>query len=90
MKKQVEIIVQGRVQGVFYRASTLNKAVYLDLLGTVTNLNNGSVKIICQGDIQQINKMIEWCWTGPPGSTVSNVIVTDQGVSQLTDFRILY
>ncbi len=90
MKKQVEIIVQGRVQGVFFRASALNKAIYLDLLGMVTNLNNGNVKILCQGETQQINAMIDWCWTGPPASIVSNVIVTDQGLSQLTDFRILY
>jgi len=66
MLQTIEINVSGRVQGVFYRQSTKEKAVELGIKGKVMNLDNGNVKIIATGTKEQLNKLIDWCKTGPP------------------------
>ncbi len=55
----------GIVQGVFYRYSTKRKADELGLAGTVRNLPDGSVEVVCEGDEKQIERLIEWCRQGP-------------------------
>ena len=69
--KCIKIIVGGKVQGVFYRKSTKEKADEFGLVGTVRNNPDGSVTIIAQGSKEDINKLIKWCKTGPDDAEVS-------------------
>ena len=81
----------GIVQGVFYRYSTKRKADELGLAGTVRNLPDGSVEIVCEGDEKQIERLIEWCRQGPSGAFVENVDVQWREKSGgLTGFSIVH
>ena len=68
-----ELLITGKVQGVFYRAHTKRFALELDLKGYVQNQDDGSVKIIVQGTKPRIKELELWCWQGPELSNVENV-----------------
>ncbi len=74
-KKRVHIIVLGKVQGVFYRASTKDTADNLGLGGIVRNKPDGTVEVIAEGDEGQLQKLIDWCHIGPDRSIVRGVEV---------------
>lgn len=67
----------GKVQGVYYRASTLNQATALGLTGWVRNEPDGSVSLMATGPREQLAALEHWCWQGPPGARVTEVIRTD-------------
>ena len=71
--KSVVIRVFGRVQGVYYRASTLNEATSLELTGWVRNRLNGSVEILAYGPEKKIESLIAWSSKGPPASRVDRI-----------------
>jgi acylphosphatase len=75
MFQTVSIIVTGKVQGVFYRQSTKDKAVELGLTGIVKNQPDGSVFIQASGPSGQLNQLIVWCHQGPPRAAVASVQV---------------
>lgn len=75
--RSVSITVRGRVQGVWFRASTKNEAVRLGLTGTVRNQPDGSVYIEAQGPSHQIESLIVWCHKGPELARVDEVEVVD-------------
>lgn len=70
-------IVSGKVQGVFYRATTREKALSLNLNGYAKNLPDGSVEVLAQGDITHIESLMTWLWKGSPASDVTSVHVSD-------------
>ncbi|MHB8110163.1 MAG: acylphosphatase [Syntrophorhabdaceae bacterium] len=70
MKARVHIIVQGIVQGVFFRYRTQQKAIELGCTGWVKNLADGGVEIICEGERQAVEKLAEWARIGPSGAFV--------------------
>lgn len=71
--KRVKIKVHGRVQGVFYRQSTRDKAITLGLRGWVRNELDGTVVIAAVGDSDQLDRLIAWSKIGPPSATVTLV-----------------
>jgi acylphosphatase len=71
--QRVTLIVTGRVQGVFYRDSTMRKARELGLSGNVRNLPDGSVRIEAQGPAAALEKLVIWAHEGPPAAVVSEV-----------------
>ena len=73
MEQTISIIVRGKVQGVFYRQSTKEKALELNITGTIRNLPDGSVYIIATGTTEQLNALVEWCWQGPRRAIVTDV-----------------
>lgn len=73
--RSVHIIIQGRVQGVGYRAWTARRARGLGLVGWVRNRADGSVEAVLQGDAHVVERMLADCRTGPPGALVSEVTV---------------
>jgi len=89
MLQTIEINVSGRVQGVFYRQSTKEKAVELGIKGKVMNLDNGNVKIIATGTKEQLNKLIDWCKTGPPKARVTHVDVQELPLQSFENFSIV-
>ena len=70
---RVRARVSGRVQGVFYRASTVQEAARLGLVGWVRNEPDGSVLIEAQGEREGVEHLLAWCGKGPPGARVSRV-----------------
>lgn len=68
-----QILVTGRVQGVFYRASTVNRAIELGIKGYVKNRNDGSVFIEAEGTSDQLMVFIDWCRQGPTYAIVDSL-----------------
>jgi acylphosphatase len=64
-RRRVLIQVAGRVQGVFFRASTRDKAENLGLTGWVRNLPNGDVELLAEGEPGAFAQLLAWCHTGP-------------------------
>jgi acylphosphatase len=69
------LIVKGRVQGVFYRYSTRERASDLGLNGWVRNLADGNVELQASGPRKDIETLILWCYEGPANAVVSDVVV---------------
>jgi acylphosphatase len=89
MKTRVHVVVSGKVQGVWYRASTKQKADELGLTGWVKNTANGDVEGEFEGDDSIIHEMIAWCRKGPSLAQVSDVKVTPkQYVGTFSGFTI--
>ena len=68
--KHVSIRVSGRVQGVFFRAATKEKADELQIKGKVWNNDDGSVSIEAEGEEQNLERFLAWCRQGPPSARV--------------------
>lgn len=66
-------LVSGRVQGVFYRASTRNEAARLGLAGSARNLDDGRVEVIASGPDYALAALERWLWQGPPSARVEAV-----------------
>ncbi|HNP17494.1 MAG TPA: acylphosphatase [Fulvivirga sp.] len=73
MIKHYNITVSGKVQGVFYRASTKHKAEELGITGFVRNEPSGIVYIEAEGQMAQLSALIDWCKIGPKHARVENV-----------------
>ena len=85
----VHLIILGKVQGVFYRASCQEVAQRLGLTGWVRNLSAGEVEVLVQGEKEKIEKLIEWCKKGPAGAMVSDVKVEwKKQMEDLSEFII--
>ncbi len=88
---RTHLVIEGKVQGVFYRASAKEKADLLGLSGYVRNLNNGSVEVIAEGKHEDINQLIEWCWTGPTNARVTDIKITFSPlIGEFHNFHIQY
>ena len=86
--KRLSILVSGKVQGVFYRASTEKKAREIGLTGFVRNEANGDVYIEAQGSEADLNTFAEWCWIGPERAKVISVNLSEKEVLPEENFRI--
>jgi acylphosphatase len=75
--RRVRVIVTGRVQGVYFRASTVDEARSHGLTGWVRNRADGSVELEAQGDEDQVAALLAWCAHGPPAARVTHVAVEE-------------
>ncbi|RLD98262.1 MAG: acylphosphatase, partial [Aquificota bacterium] len=73
--ERVHIWVSGKVQGVWYRATTVEEAKKLGLTGCVRNLPDGRVEIVAEGPRESLERLIAWCHEGPPLAVVDEVKV---------------
>ena len=89
MKKSVEIIVTGKVQGVYYRHSTRMKAAELSICGTARNLPDGNVFIEAEGEEAILQKFIDWCKVGPTHASVTKIRVSEIETKGFIDFQII-
>jgi|WetSurSiteA1Bulk_404760.scaffolds.fasta_scaffold208032_2 acylphosphatase len=88
---RVRINVAGIVQGVYFRHHTQIRAFELGLKGWVRNLADGSVEVVCQGERDKIDRMIEWCRTGPRGALVERTEVSwEKCTGEIKTFEITY
>jgi acylphosphatase len=90
-KTQIKVIVTGKVQGVFYRASTRDAADRLGIKGYVKNLPNGSVEAVFQGNRPAVTQMIDWCHKGSTAAKVEHVLTEQvKTPSNYRSFEIRY
>ena len=73
---RVHLLVSGKVQGVFYRQSTLEEATRLGLAGWVRNLPDGRVEAVAEGPREALDALLAWCRRGPPAAHVTDVSAT--------------
>jgi acylphosphatase len=90
--KQVraKLIISGRVQGVYFRASASEVAHAQQLSGWVRNRYDGAVELVVEGPEGAVQRFITWCHDGPPGAHVAAVQVTIEPFSgEFHGFHIL-
>ena len=88
MQKSQRFTVSGRVQGVFFRASTRAKAKELALSGWVRNLPDGRVEGIASGEAQQLAEFSQWLQQGPELAKVAELILDECDEIATGDFEI--
>jgi acylphosphatase len=83
--------VSGRVQGVFFRAATRQRAAALAVTGHAKNLADGRVEVLACGEPGAVAQLCDWLWQGPPSAMVNQVEVVDIALEALGqvphDFR---
>ena len=77
-KKCLRILVEGRVQGVWYRGWCRENALELGLDGWVRNRRGGNVEAVLKGEAGAVEEMIALCWQGPGYAEVVNIIISDE------------
>jgi acylphosphatase len=77
--------ISGRVQGVYFRASTRDEARRLNLLGHARNLEDGRVEVLVVGPTVAVSALIDWLGKGPPSARVDSVDVTEIEIDETPD-----
>jgi acylphosphatase len=87
--KRIQMVVRGRVQGVFFRASAQREARQLGLSGWVKNRPDGSVEIVAEGEEDQVKDLLAWAQHGPTTARVDKVDTKWRSYTgEFSDFRI--
>lgn len=82
--------ITGRVQRVFFRAFTKEKAEELGLVGTVENKPDGSVEVVAQGKVENLEKLTQYLKEGPSAADVNNIEQEKVGVeTNYSDFKVI-
>ena len=87
--KTLRIIVSGRVQGVFFRASTKAVADQIGIKGIVKNLPDGTVFIEAEGEDFLMEDFIDWCKYGPDDARVDDISIEEIETKNYRNFNIL-
>ena len=91
MNARKHVIVEGRVQGVFFRNRTKHEADTLGVKGWILNRSDGQVEAIFEGEEAAVRKIIAFCKTEPPGAKVKSVAVTSgEHTGEFREFEIRY
>ena len=77
-RRRVHVLVSGRVQGVWFRGSTQDRALALAVDGWARNLADGRVEIEAEGTPEAIDAFVGWCHEGPRGARVDTVEVVER------------
>ena len=88
MMKHFNITVSGKVQGVFYRQTTVETGTRLGLNGFVRNESNGNVYIEAEGTEEGLNKFLSWCKKGPVHAEVAEVQFSEGQFRNFSGFCI--
>jgi len=85
---RVRVVVSGRVQGVFFRASTAEYARRAGVGGFVRNLADGRVEAAFEGDEEAVEECLAWAGVGPSGAVVDSIEVVSEPPAGEVEFRI--
>ena len=90
-KIRAHIFVSGRVQRVFFRSETREKALKLGLTSLVRNLADGRVEAVFEGEKEKVEEMVEWAKSGPPGAIVNHLDLSwEEYKGEFKNFEIRY
>ncbi len=88
--KQLHMVVRGRVQGVYFRASAQREARRLGVCGWVRNRSDGALEIVAEGEEAAVRDLHGWAQRGPSAARVDKVDTRWRSyVGEYSDFRIL-
>jgi acylphosphatase len=82
-----KVVVNGEVQGVFFRDSTEQEARSQGVSGWVANRGDGAVEAVFEGDSDAVENMVEWCRSGPSSASVDSVESSDEEPGGLSGFE---
>ena len=82
------VIVDGRVQGVFYRDTCRRLASRAGVSGWARNRSDGEVEVVLEGDPDAVDRVVAWCRTGPPHALVTSVKVVDEEPEGIRGFSV--
>lgn len=90
-KVRAHLRIEGRVQGVYFRSETRERALRLGLTGWVRNRGDGSVEVVFEGPLASVQEIIAWCHEGPPDARVTNVEVKWEAYrGEFPGFSVVY
>ena len=84
-----DVVVHGHVQGVFFRSTCLDEAVKVGVRGWARNEYDGTVAAHFEGPPEAVEKLIDWCRTGPRHAVVQSVDVSDSTSEGHARFEVL-
>jgi acylphosphatase len=88
---RVRLIIEGRVQGVWFRESTRREAERLGVYGWVRNRREGTVEVVAEGPEEKVRKLVDWCHHGPPPARVMRVRETGEAFrGEFVSFDVVY
>ena len=82
------MVVHGRVQGVFFRDSTRQRAEAAGVAGWVSNRPDGAVEAVFEGDDDAVGRLVEWMTDGPRSASVDRIEVDDEEAEGLSGFDV--
>jgi len=82
------VVIDGRVQGVGFRASCARRAVDAGLAGWVRNLPDGRVEAVFEGPVGAVEAVVAWCRQGPPLARVTRVTADTEPVVSERGFTV--
>ena len=88
-RRRLEVRIAGRVQGVWFRASTLEEARRRGLDGWVRNLPDSRVEAVFEGEQAALAEILAWCRVGPPGARVDRLEERWDAATGIAGFTIL-
>jgi acylphosphatase len=86
--KRVRVVVTGRVQGVFFRATCARLARDAGLAGSVCNRDDGAVEAVFEGEDAVVDRLVAWCREGPDHARVDAVEVSSEAPTGEAAFRV--
>ena len=87
----LRLIIEGRVQGVWFRESTRKEAERIGVCGWVRNRPDGSVEVVAEGPEEKVRTLAAWCRHGPPSARVARVRETQEAYQgEFTGFDVVY
>jgi len=89
-RERAHVYVSGRVQGVFFRATTRDRAQDESVDGWVKNLDDGRVEAVFEGDPEAVDDMVDFCYEGSDMASVSTVEVEEEEPEGIDGFKIQY
>lgn len=85
----IQYFIAGKVQGVWYRASTQRQAQQLGITGWVRNRDDGRVEVLACGSDEQLDHLSTWLWQGPERARIDAVTAIEATCENFPDFQIL-
>ena len=90
MKKSVRLYINGTVQGVFFRIFVKENAERYNVKGFIRNLEDGRIEVFLEGDVDEVNKMIEICKKGPKHAQIRNIEIKPERFQNFRTFKVLH
>ena len=85
----IHLLIKGKVQGVFYRATARDMAEAFGITGWIKNTGEGDVEAVATGNEDQLQQFVDWCKAGPPHAIVTRVSVKEMEDEAFEKFRIV-
>jgi acylphosphatase len=85
--KTARVVLNGKVQGVFFRDFAKQNANRLGIVGYAKNLKNGQLEIVAQGEEKQLEEFIKHCRKGPMFAKIEGIDITYEGVAEGEEFE---